>query len=231
MKCPKCGKEIANDSAFCEYCGEPIKKNRKYAIRRTDIRWILLIAMAIASFAMVISFDSATVRNWNQWFQSMCALVPGLVLVIVALVYAIRKLVPWSFMIIMAILAFMNGAMCDGAMDGIQSQNRAYIRVDYHPDVQVYDYSNSLELFSTDYEWVWSGYEEEIPDEKYEEIEKYAEMIAADLRKQGNAVSLDRDVERNYYSYGWVSWLIGEFVVLFVYLIYAFIAYKKKWTF
>ena len=24
MKCPKCGKEIANDSNFCEYCGERI---------------------------------------------------------------------------------------------------------------------------------------------------------------------------------------------------------------
>ena len=32
MKCPKCGKEIANDSFFCEYCGtqiKPIKKVRK----------------------------------------------------------------------------------------------------------------------------------------------------------------------------------------------------------
>jgi hypothetical protein len=25
MKCPHCGKEIANDSVFCEYCGEKIK--------------------------------------------------------------------------------------------------------------------------------------------------------------------------------------------------------------
>jgi len=32
MKCPNCGKEIANDSFFCEYCGtqiKPIKKVRK----------------------------------------------------------------------------------------------------------------------------------------------------------------------------------------------------------
>lgn len=28
MKCPKCGKEIANDSQFCEYCGAAITKQK-----------------------------------------------------------------------------------------------------------------------------------------------------------------------------------------------------------
>ena len=26
MKCPNCGKEIANDSVFCEYCGTRVKE-------------------------------------------------------------------------------------------------------------------------------------------------------------------------------------------------------------
>ena len=29
MKCPNCGKEIANGSMFCEYCGAQVKKNKK----------------------------------------------------------------------------------------------------------------------------------------------------------------------------------------------------------
>ena len=29
MKCPSCGKEIAEDSKFCEYCGVQVKKNSK----------------------------------------------------------------------------------------------------------------------------------------------------------------------------------------------------------
>lgn len=38
MKCPKCGKEIANDSLFCEYCGTKLSKpNSKIGL--------LLIAM------------------------------------------------------------------------------------------------------------------------------------------------------------------------------------------
>ena len=32
MKCSKCGKEIANDSLFCEYCGNPIRKSHKKII-------------------------------------------------------------------------------------------------------------------------------------------------------------------------------------------------------
>lgn len=45
MKCPKCGNEIANDSLFCEYCGNPIKKSRK------KIMWI---ALAVIFFSLII---------------------------------------------------------------------------------------------------------------------------------------------------------------------------------
>lgn len=137
MKCPKCGKEIANDSAFCEYCGEPIKKNRKYAIRRTDVRWVLLIAMANARLGYICNRD---------WGLIETVFISSLVLLIVALVYGIKKLLPWSFVITMAALAAMQGAL--------------------------------LCAF-----WYWE------------------------------------------------ECLVAEFIVLIIYLIYAFIAYKKKWTF
>ena len=32
MKCSKCGKEIANDSNFCEYCGEKMKQSVKLKV-------------------------------------------------------------------------------------------------------------------------------------------------------------------------------------------------------
>lgn len=102
MKCPKCGKDIANDSAFCEYCGEPIPENRKYAIRRTDLRWILLIAMANARLVYSCSRD---------WGMIETVFISNLVLLIVALVYGIKKLLPWSFVITMAALAAMQGAL------------------------------------------------------------------------------------------------------------------------
>lgn len=42
MKCSKCGKEIANDSVFCEYCGARIKKEE-----RDKIKQYILIAIGI----------------------------------------------------------------------------------------------------------------------------------------------------------------------------------------
>ena len=46
MKCPKCGKEIAHDSQFCEYCGNkinPVKRTQK--IYRAVIAVILCIGV------------------------------------------------------------------------------------------------------------------------------------------------------------------------------------------
>ena len=51
MKCPKCGKEIANDSVFCEYCGNPIRKSHKKVIWITFIT-ILVLLIGWASFQM-----------------------------------------------------------------------------------------------------------------------------------------------------------------------------------
>ena len=33
MKCPKCNQEIEDDSVFCEYCGEKIKKQSKVELQ------------------------------------------------------------------------------------------------------------------------------------------------------------------------------------------------------
>ena len=38
MKCPKCGKEIANDSQFCEFCGTQVIHSKK----NTKIVWVIL---------------------------------------------------------------------------------------------------------------------------------------------------------------------------------------------
>jgi predicted nucleic acid-binding Zn ribbon protein len=50
MKCPKCGKEIANDSVFCEYCGEQIKKNNRV---KNPWRLIAVLLMAVVVGGLV----------------------------------------------------------------------------------------------------------------------------------------------------------------------------------
>ena len=50
MKCPKCGKEIANDSNFCEYCGSSVSNNH-----RKKTIWITLglIVVSFIGFAFL----------------------------------------------------------------------------------------------------------------------------------------------------------------------------------
>ena len=48
MKCPNCGKEIANDSLFCEYCGAKVKKATK-----KWVPWVAGILVFIVSFVVV----------------------------------------------------------------------------------------------------------------------------------------------------------------------------------
>ena len=49
MKCPRCDKEIDNDSVFCEYCGKRIKKN----IPRTIVIFMVLLSV-FAGVAQII---------------------------------------------------------------------------------------------------------------------------------------------------------------------------------
>lgn len=65
MKCPKCGKEIANDSVFCEYCGtqleqtapqqEPVANNINVEMQRhgfiTFWLWFMAIVNPISAIA------------------------------------------------------------------------------------------------------------------------------------------------------------------------------------
>ena len=56
MKCPKCGKEIAKDSFFCEYCGTQVKKNRKP----------LFIAIAIVACLLIFGGIGLTMYNKGE---------------------------------------------------------------------------------------------------------------------------------------------------------------------
>ena len=50
MKCPNCGKEIANDSQFCEFCGTQLKKSTKNPNTVWIILALLLCAVVIGVF-------------------------------------------------------------------------------------------------------------------------------------------------------------------------------------
>lgn len=72
MKCPKCGKDIANDSLFCEFCGEQVdtggNKINEYLI---PIRWLLFVAMGLISSSNAFFYEYIDCRkdywDWVTW--------------------------------------------------------------------------------------------------------------------------------------------------------------------
>lgn len=51
MKCPRCGKEIANDSVFCEYCGERI--SRSEVSSKSPVKSVILGVCALLVAFMI----------------------------------------------------------------------------------------------------------------------------------------------------------------------------------
>jgi len=47
MKCPNCGREIANDSNYCEYCGKKVKTSSKAPLRIIIVLTVIILAVVI----------------------------------------------------------------------------------------------------------------------------------------------------------------------------------------
>ena len=115
MKCPKCGEEIANDSVFCEYCGTEIRNDNANKIdntKRVDIRWALLSAMLIATFAMWMRWINSIVYDWNDVeFEGLLAMISPTILFLISLWNRIKHKIATSFVIIMGVFLLLNCAM------------------------------------------------------------------------------------------------------------------------
>ena len=63
MKCPICGKEIANGSMFCEYCGAQVKKNKKPLF----VTFFIVVFALTAIILGVLYYDANQCYYWaNQ---------------------------------------------------------------------------------------------------------------------------------------------------------------------
>lgn len=69
MKCPKCSKELANDSIFCEYCGAQVRKQKKS--RKTP--WVVLtivfgvlVLCCVGGLGWLIQQDNERMEKLND---------------------------------------------------------------------------------------------------------------------------------------------------------------------
>ena len=231
MKCSKCGKLIANDSNFCEYCGAVIKEISSTEFKRVDIRWALLPAMLISTYAIFVMWSHMNYSPSYITESAPIAICPPVILFLVTLWYGIKKKVVFSFVLIIG--AFL--LSCCGMFFDIVN----------HPEYYEYSRSISWENGNSyrELELKINGEESEkglLHGDEWNDVDRnlksFQESISQKLQQEGATNITSNDApSAQLYAGGGTSWVETYNVILLLlmllYLIYAFIAYKKNLKF
>ena len=230
MKCPKCGKEIANDSLFCEHCGTKTI-NGEQQTKRVDIRWCLLPSMIIATIAMGFAAESWDIYLFHGQDHNVIPffVVPSSIFV-ASCFYGIKKLVPASFVILIVMLFSIN---CKMLYDSVYTWDSYRFEVDltWHDEDDFYSGNYGVISLST------GSYRKINNEEKVKnDLLECARALEGKLKVDGKPIdckdehSIYRKTE--YYT-GWKGYRAFFYlsIVLVVYLIYAILAHKKGWRF
>ena len=233
MKCPKCGKEIADDSQFCEFCGAQIKETTAQSEKSINIRWALILAMLIATVAMYFAYNSWRIRNFGEWVNStLPALVIAILLFGVSCWMLIKKYIPFSAMIVMGLLFTTNIIMFNGSIHTINSC-QYYSTVCWEGDEDIFKYGGSVDLYlPANYYIINENAAKNI-------LRSISQHVVDDLSNEGRRTyNLDYQhygFKRKYVFYPDPIWGISGIIVaislFFLYIVYTFIAYKKGWKF
>ncbi len=235
MKCSKCGKEIANDSLFCEYCGTEIKKdnaNKESNTKRVDIRWALLPAMLMATFMVMCIWGIGTCEMFIVQ-NAYLGVILSIIIFLITIWYSIKRRVPISFVLIMGLFLISNCGMFydlnsrNGYMD-------IYTVVSWNENATAKDITLSMKV-PTDNHGCYLG-------EEWYNAEKFlnsCQQLLAQKLKQDGAVGVNADSSyisaSPYITTSGRSWLETYnpicFALLLFYIIYAFIAHKRAWRF
>lgn len=69
MKCPNCGKEIANDSQFCEFCGTKMNSSVNSGKNGKQWKWYLLGALGICAIIIISLLVFGGKSNSNDFYM------------------------------------------------------------------------------------------------------------------------------------------------------------------
>lgn len=228
MICPKCGEEIANDSLFCEYCGTQIIKDK---VKRVDIRWALLPAMLITTYALFELWWLVQLDNNFLWVIGAIPFTLSLLIFIYTLPKAFKKEVPKSFLLMMLMLLIANGTMEYGLLNP---------EVRYETDTDVWwtpaNREESYKEFTTICQTSYSSDDPDFVRERGDYFRRRTkDMIEDALRANGACdIYFEDNIYKEYHAsmdYVPIFILCVVLFFFFIYLVYAFIAHKKGWKF
>ena len=138
MKCPECGKEIANDSQFCEFCGAQLNRVKESAGESVmHVRGFLRVSSLLVGLIHVSFFYGMFVENaydvYPYFDVSTLWIAPvfSLVLLVTGLVLSVRKRLKFIYTILLFLILVTNTAI------PIFAENHNYSGVSYEVSVEL----------------------------------------------------------------------------------------------
>ena len=220
MKCSKCGQEIPDDSMFCEQCGAQVsQKQRKECM--VSVKWLLLATVLFVSSANFWALEMIWYgAHQGYWALGSWYLIPviSFMLFAICMGMVIKKKISWVFMILMFCIFLSNVVIVIIADNG---------RTEYTTN---YSFSmNKWDLYLTAKVGdAWNNVDEN-------DMKRIVDKIKSDVRFNEEYEMPRYEPVENYQSSlqrvedsAFVICGIEGFMVV-LYLIYAFVAYKKGW--
>ncbi len=228
MKCTNCGKEIANESQFCEYCGAKVQQGSKEG--KIYIGWLLIISMLFLSL-MNFAFMHIHQETDAWYFRNQLIVLQCVVLLIGLTMYFLKKIhLP---LIILVCIQFIIGLiLCWDASENdskglrgttyaslvsgpIGNSSKTGIFLMISPTTE--EQNNYADMYSH--------------SEAVTKLEEFARNISSSNSQYRIHGAFWKTSQTYYfwehtYIYAW-----ADVVLVLLYIIYAFIACKKGWKF
>ena len=228
MKCPNCGKEIANDSQFCEFCGVKINLASTGDVKRegvVHVRWLLLIMTLLLCFLNMSFFYGWFMKDvydeYSYFDSSTLWVVPILsfVIFLVSFIITLKKKLKVVYALLLFLIFGINLAI------PITAESLRYRDINYKVSISLYENGEYV------------GY---LRGSRYgsNESQKAEQVLNEMLRsapwkyKRNSSVSLDTESDyracaREIEDITCLYWSIEALVVV-VYFAVALIAVKKE---
>lgn len=223
MKCPNCGKEIAEESQFCEYCGKKVQPTSGEC--GIYIGWLLIVALL---FVCLINFAFMFVRNASDaWDFSTLLIILQVVVLLVGLVMAFLKKIRLP-LIILACVQFSLGIMlCIDAMNynTVSIGGMTYAALYKNHTATSFIIAEKSTQDKDRYGYLRSHIE------AIDNCKEFAQEISKpNLQYSIGDIQWYTSRTYNYWGHTYIyAWT--DIALVLLYLIYAFIACKKGWQY
>ena len=227
MKCPNCGKEIANDSQFCEFCGTQLVSAKKGAQEASvHVRWLLFVSTLLLYLFNVFAFDEVFLDGASDGMYShydtstlWIASAVSLIFFIIGLILFVKKKLKGIYTIMLFMIFGINTAI------PITAETCKWSSTAYYVSISLYENGIFVGCVADSYQNDING------AQKVEQV--FTNMVNSASRKySGSEVQID---ERRDYSDSALDieditniYWSTEGLIMLIYLIIASVASKRE---